>query len=279
MKTFFSIILAVTVLSASCKKDSPTGSSGNSPSPTGGGKWGSPTYLGSAFLDCYSPSISGDGNTLYFDHYVDSTTGIFYSVKTSTGWSAFTRIADGRDPWISYDGNTLYFDKSSSIWKMTKSGGNWSSPDSLFRGPTFGHFGAPTITQDGGTMYFSWFSGSIQLSKIFSAHLESGTWVQNGEVSALNVIDAFDPAISSDGSQIYFATNSVSSPLHYAIAFSKKENGVWQTPSILDSTINFAIENSGPCLSWDKSKLYFSIHDVYRHQYPSGIYVSSWIPN
>ncbi|BCP52264.1 hypothetical protein K32_08810 [Kaistia sp. 32K] len=105
----------------------------------------------------YEPTISADGNTIYFarwaspgDKRVTGPSDIFVTHRTNTSrewpgngedWSAPERLPDevnsastDLEPWISEDGNTLYFMSSrpegggkSSIWETHKQAdGGWT---------------------------------------------------------------------------------------------------------------------------------------------------------
>ena len=113
-------------------------------------QWHTPENLGAivnSSADDRRPSISSDGNTLYFSSNRPGGQGgfdIWKTTKVADAWGQPTNLGspintDYTDflPSISSDGNTLYFisDRPSSqdydIWVSTKVGGVWQDPVSL----------------------------------------------------------------------------------------------------------------------------------------------------
>lgn len=116
-------------------------------------QWHTPENLGAivnSSADDRRPSISSDGNTLYFsskrpggqgdfDIWVTTKVGDTWAQPTNLGPPINTEFTDFL-PCISPDGNTLYFISNRlglweipniDIWKSTKVGGTWQDPVNL----------------------------------------------------------------------------------------------------------------------------------------------------
>ena len=209
-----------------------------------GGVWGTPTLLpttinGSGSTVVRSPSITGDGNRLYFVNDFYTNPVYYYSDKIGGVWQTpqqvsidLTGITPHDNFRVSWDGNEFWFtgadDQSVTmdIFHCHYNGSVWSSPTKLFT----------EFTDD---------------------------------------YNEYDFAISSDGNTLYFDTGTrIEITGSYSIWVSCKIGGVWQEPVPMGSTINMANyrERYTPEVSYDGSILYFSAWEV---GLPIGIFMSN----
>ena len=267
------LLVLLPLLLISCSKDSETPTdpgNGNNYNPDG--HWSLPIFVSDVFENKYNPSITGDGKTLYCDVYegFPGTYHIYTSVNDGSGWLQLNQLplTNFMSPCISYDGNTLFISKGGAIFRTSKSGGNWTQPDSILAGDD------PSITQDGKTIFFTGSSGGFT-NGIYYAVLENNVWVNKGGISEVNSLGSVaDPGISGDGTLLFFRRTDGNI---YKIYFTRKVNNVWQTPQVLGNEINFTDENYTPCVSWDKIKLYYSTYTHGGSGPKAGIYMATWV--
>lgn len=265
----FFLLVSIPLLLISCSKDESPTEPGNGGNYNPNGHWSLPIFLSDLFENRYHPSITGDGKTIYF---TDSYWSFIYSsTNDGNGWFQPNKLPfTGDSPCITFDGNTLFFTKN-GIYKSSKSGTNWSQPDSILEGSD------PSITQDGKTLFFVKYTGTFPNTSrgIFYASLENNVWVEKGGITEVNSLgNVWDPGISGDGTLLFFTRGTGSG---YEIYYTRKVNNVWQTPQVLGNEINFTNENYTPCVSWDKMKLYYSTYTHGGSGPKAGIYMATWI--
>ena len=210
-----------------------------------GGTWSIPKELPYPINDSVgsrsmNPSITGDGNTLYFVRNDDRSPYFWYSKKINGTWQepqpvpVNFNIPDGVssenvDICISWDGTKLWFSDEQDIYYSEFQGGSWSKPQPF---------------------------------------------------SVINTVDyrEFDMAISGDGLVLYFATGGRPGYRAYSIWATRKIKGVWQEPVPLDANINIPAyeEIYCPAITFDGSQFYFGAYDR-NGELPSGTLVSNRI--
>lgn len=192
---------------------------------------------GSEFDLIGGPSISFDGNTLYFFSSFDGGEGaedIYYSVREKHGWSSPKNMGmpiNSREfegfPSISADGNTLYFVKVKpegpaneqlremtagqtcySIYKSVKGqNGTWSTPSKLPYPINQDCEKAPRIMADNRTIIFSSnrLGGKGKYDLYQSTLTDAGDWDTPIPLGYANseLNDQF-PCISAQGDKMYF---------------------------------------------------------------------------
>jgi hypothetical protein len=167
-------------------------------------------------------AISPNGDELFFATGVWPNSRIMYMKKTGDKWSLpdtaiFSKECWATEPAFSPDGQYLYFTsskgrpdiKSYSLWRVKKSGDNWSQPYNIFDigGDSIWEF-HPTITK-GGTLFFCYWDSKNSTGDIYMS--ECGTDkcsdpVRIGAPVSSGYNDA-DPFVSQDGSFMIFSSN------------------------------------------------------------------------
>ncbi|MCV9388535.1 OmpA family protein [Reichenbachiella ulvae] len=211
------------------------------------GKWMDPVsidsinnYGGSDVLIA-GPSISFDGNTMYFFGSFDGGYGaddIYYSIREESGWSSPVNIGEPINgsgfegfPSISADGKTLYFVKIKAegpsdpdlkdemagktcyaIYKSERIGrNNWSIPSLLPAPINEDCEKAPRIMADNRTLIFSSnrLGGKGEYDMYQSYLNDAGDWTEPVALDFVNspYSDQF-PCISAQGDQMYYVYQS-----------------------------------------------------------------------
>lgn len=160
------------------------------------GSWGPPENLGpninTRFREDH-PSLSSDGQTLYFTRNEQEYLGIeiMVSKKVNGKWTMAEKLPQpvnqlnpeskaNHQPFITSDGQTLYFTR---MWKLHKSDsqsdGTWSEPISVF--PDLDVSGHASVTADGRYLYFLTVKDTesferMELSIVYSERQEDGGW-------------------------------------------------------------------------------------------------------
>ncbi len=186
----------------------------------------------------FSPSISGDGNTLYFSRLA-FILGYLYSRKVGNIWQEPRRV--------DIDTTNLILE------------------DIL------------CISWDGSTLWFSALQHGSQNLDIYSCTYNGSSWSPPLPFSAVNTAEYNETgmAISGNGNTFYFTSEGRPEvPLSRSIWVTHKVYGTWQTPVPLGETINMPDfdQVSSPAISYDGSQLFFRAS---RFPWPSGIYVSN----
>lgn len=167
------------------------------------------------------PSISPDGNTLYYSIGRDRNVKTYFSRKTEKGW-----------------GNPLEIDINIESF------------------PT----GAPH-TQDGKTLYISSLRpGVFGLGDIFvSIKNKNGEWkkIKNlGKTINTKYMES-EPFIAKDNKTLYFASTRKGGKGSTDIWMAKKTTNGWTKPLNLESPVNSKLEESQPFVTHDGKELYF----------------------
>lgn len=210
------------------------------------GNWGTPVSMERINAEADStdlfggPSLSFDGNTLYFFRSIGKTGNhdIFYSQRLKDGWSKPESIgapinSDGYEafPSISADGSTLYFVRQSidgpqdknlrkekellfclSIYKSVKDkDGKWGKPERLPWPINQDCEKAPRIMADGKTLIFSSLRpGGKGGYDMYQSKLNAlGEWSMPAPLNYVNTEkDDQLPCISAEGDLMYYTYNN-----------------------------------------------------------------------
>jgi Tol biopolymer transport system component len=225
------------------------------------------------------PTFSPDGNTVYFIRMAPdfSKWTIFVSHYENGKWSQpviapFSGQYWDADPHFSKDGNTLYFissrplkegdpPKDFDIWKIEKTGNDWSKPIRLpppINSELSEYY--PTLTNDG-TMYFgSRRKGGKGGSDIYRSQLKNGEYqaAENLGDSVNTASNEFEPFIALDESfLIVLATPTESlQQADFYISFNKQNQ--WTKALKLPEPFNSGVTEFSPSVTRDGKYFFFS---------------------
>ncbi|HYM21104.1 MAG TPA: OmpA family protein [Candidatus Kapabacteria bacterium] len=225
--------------------------------------------------DDYAPSITADGEVLYFTSHRPSTNIQQYYETKDFGDDIFVSKRDDKGNWtpsiampspinskddegvvgISPDGQTVYYSLcrrpdgfgDCDIYQSTLSGTDWSKPKNLGRSINSAAWDShPSISPDGNAMYFSSRrAGSIDSSEdIWVAYRNGdGTWGPPVNLGPTINTEGSErsPFIAADGVTLYFSSNGHPGfGAHDLFMTRKQPDGGWSDPINLGSPINGA---------------------------------------
>ncbi len=258
------IMLAAVVLICGCVGEDATPAGGVSVSDD----WQTPTCLGSPVnTDAWedAPSISPNGNLLYFTKGKDINVDSYESRRTNNGWSSPVphsfNLNDYPDGAVhSQDDKILYFASirpggkgSGDIYIYNRNTGTVSNIGEPIN--TEYMESEPWISPDGNLLCFaSERPGGMGGHDIWCAQKQAGVWNEPYNIgSPVNTdCDETQPFITHDGQEIYFtATNCYGIP-GPAIFMSTLSSGKWSSPEPV--VTGFVGE---PTLTADESELWF----------------------
>ena len=232
-------------------------------------EWEPPTSLGEP-VDTRgaedSPFITPDGDILFFfftpdvrkpaqEQLSDGVTGIWYSTKTSDGWSEPRRIVLTGKKELSLDG--CPFVQGNVMWFCSARAGSFRGVDMYTAQLTNGAWtnwrnvgeilnveygvGELHITSDGKEMYFhSSREGGKGGLDIWVTRMVNGEWQQPENIEAVNTsTDEGWPFVTQDANELWFTQTYNGSP---SIFRSKKVGDEWSTAKLIVS--QFAAEPS-----------------------------------
>ena len=233
-----------------------------------------------------SPSISGDGRSLYFVSTRDGDRDIWLSERATAedDWEAPVNLGPpinnrpSRDasPSISADGRSLYFDSirpdrlgQIDLWVARRETTNdpWSESEPVNLGPMVNSSDVdshPSISSDGLSLFFDSTrpghgSYDLWVTTRETTHDEWGPPVNLGPGVNSSVLDG-TPDISADGRTLFFL--SYNRPGGYGgldIWVTRRETteGPWSEPVNLGPTVNSRYGDGWPFISADGSTLFF----------------------
>lgn len=184
----------------------------------------------------------------------------------------FSGVWKDTDAHVTPDGRRLFFvsnrptdgsavpRKDYDIWLVeAQPNGGWGAPRHL-EGPvnTDGNEAYPSVTKDG-TLYFEASRPDHPGTHIYRSRLVDGQYAAPELLSFAGKPNDINPAVSSDGSFMVFASRDRGGQgaSDLFISFSKPD-GSWSDPVNLGPGINTRFSETAPSLSPDNRKLYFS---------------------
>ncbi len=180
--------------------------------------------------------------------------------------------ADEYLPALTLDGSTLIFTRSKvqhghrneDFYLSYHNTVNWE-PSYNIGSPinTEQNEGAQCITGDGKTIYFTACSrtDSYGSCDIYESHFLKDEWTEPRNIGSNVNSESWDsqPAISSDGRQLFFVSNRNGGFGQKDIWVSHKNSyGNWMQARNLGNKINTSKDDISPFLHWDNQTLYFS---------------------
>jgi len=199
-------------------------------------------YTGLSFLDVFEMDSRGNTKKLPFS---DSKFHDAMAVLTKDGNTVyFTRSNQTKANKLDFDSkNTCH----PQIYKSTKSGSNWSSPEKLkFNNPNY-IYAHPALSSDEQTLYFSSNKdGGLGGMDIYKTELTSGIWndpVNLGPVINTPGDDAF-PTLKDDNT-LYFSSDGHQTLGGLDIVYSQLKNDNWTPPIQLSYPLNSSMDDFG----------------------------------
>lgn len=238
-----------------------------------------PSTINKATFSEYSPSLTADGNKLFFTRVTDNQEDIYYSERDSNGlWSEAillpnlnTNENEGAHN-ISADGRTILFtycsDRPSTayrgcnIFASFKRKGGWTKPEYFNVINSKAWDSQPNISADGRTIIFA--------SKRPGGKGESDLWVStrndNGqwtEPSNLHTINTFlreeSPFLHADGKTLYFKSEGHPGFGSFDLFKSVlRKDGSWSEPQNLGHPINTEDHEGSMIVSLDGKTAFYS---------------------
>lgn len=251
----------------------------------------------------YAPTIQADGKTII---YGGSPNGkrynLYQTTKEGDVWGKplsldpINSLGDSLDlingPSLSFDGSMLYFFRAvwdqdatgrsvpnEEIFYSTRDKDTWSTPKAL-GAPinTKGYEGFPSISADGGTLYFvrqnvegprdrdlrkvPQFCYSIYRSEMDA----NGNWGKPIKLPwPINQDCEKAPRIMADGRTLIFSSNRPGGKGGFDMYQSRRNDlGEWGTPEHLDF-VNTELDDQLPCISAEGDKMFYTYNnkDIY----------------
>ena len=186
--------------------------------------------------------------------------------------STINTDADEYLPALSADGSTLIFTRSKNIegsrnedfYLSYHNTDDWEIANNLGKPiNTDQNEGAQCITADGKTLYFTACSRTDSYGRcdIYSSSFRNNNWTDPVNLGS-NVNTEYwesQPAISSDGRQLFFVSNRPGGQGGKDIWVSyKNKSGNWTKAKDLGKEINTSKDDISPFLHWDNQTLYFA---------------------
>ena len=180
--------------------------------------------------------------------------------------------ADEYLPALSADGSTLIFTRSESIngvrnedfYISYNDTDEWQFANNLGEPiNTLKNEGAQCITADGKTLYFTACSRNDSYGRcdIYQSDFVNEKWTNPVNLGPNVNTESWEsqPAISSDGRQLFFVSNRPGGRGGKDIWVSyKNTNGVWMKAKNIGDKINTNKDDISPFLHWDNQTLYFA---------------------
>ncbi len=243
--------------------------------------------------DEFGPSVTADGETLYFTSRQPSTNRTVYAETGDFGDDLFVVHKDSAGNWgmphalplpinsaddegaasVTADGQSLYYSLcrrpdgfgECDLYISELAGENFSRPQNLGVMVNSAQWDAqPSLTPDGHTMYFSSRrAGSIDGSEDIWVAYKSveGTWgkpVNLGEPVNTKFSER-SPFIAADGKTLYFSSNGHPGFGNHDLFMSRKlEDGTWSVPVNLGSPINAEGDDVFPTIPARGAQMYYS---------------------
>ena len=180
--------------------------------------------------------------------------------------------ADEYLPALSADGSTLIFTRSENVkgvrnedfYISYNDSDEWQFANNLGEPiNTLKNEGAQCITADGKTLYFTACSRNDSYGRcdIYQSDFVNEKWTNPVNLGPNINTESWEsqPAISSDGRQLFFVSNRPGGRGGKDIWVSyKNANGVWMEAKNIGDKINTSKDDISPFLHWDNQTLYFA---------------------
>ena len=180
--------------------------------------------------------------------------------------------ADEYLPALSADGSTLIFTRSENVKGVRNEDfyisyndtDEWQFANNLGEPiNTLKNEGAQCITADGKTLYFTACSRNDSYGRcdIYQSDFVNDKWTNPVNLGPNVNTESWEsqPAISSDGRQLFFVSNRPGGRGGKDIWVSyKNANGVWMEAKNIGDKINTSKDDISPFLHWDNQTLYFA---------------------
>ena len=180
--------------------------------------------------------------------------------------------ADEYLPALSADGSTLIFTRSENVKGVRNEDfyisyndtDEWQFANNLGEPiNTLKNEGAQCITADGKTLYFTACSRNDSYGRcdIYQSDFVNEKWTNPVNLGPNVNTESWEsqPAISSDGRQLFFVSNRPGGRGGKDIWVSyKNANGVWMEAKNIGDKINTSKDDISPFLHWDNQTLYFA---------------------
>ena len=180
--------------------------------------------------------------------------------------------ADEYLPALSADGSTLIFTRSENVKGVRNEDfyisyndtDEWQFANNLGEPiNTLKNEGAQCITADGKTLYFTACSRNDSYGRcdIYQSDFVNEKWTNPVNLGPNVNTESWEsqPAISSDGRQLFFVSNRPGGLGGKDIWVSyKNANGVWMEAKNIGDKINTSKDDISPFLHWDNQTLYFA---------------------
>ncbi len=239
----------------------------------------------------YAPSVTADGQYLYFTSRRNNTTGeqvdrkgdfkfyedVYYSIKGSDGrWSEAEKV-EGQVNTETHDGilsvlpsgNAIYVykndgKKAGDIWLSIRDNatGKFGAPVELNSPINTAYFeGSTSVTADGKCMYFvSEREKGLGRGDIYMSENNNGVWSTPKNLGAIINTEGDEKFvfIHPDGKSLYFSSNGHLSLGGYDIFKSEWVDGMWTPPINLGYPINTVNEESTLSITSDNRFMYMA---------------------
>jgi hypothetical protein len=201
-----------------------------------------------------------------------STLLVLASFASADTWTTPVQVPMASSSWdwcmpsISRDGQKLFFASDSDgiadyphdLYYSLKVGGIWS--EQVFLGLVVNSAVvddlSPCIGYDDTTLYFA--RGNDFGDSIFVSYFTGGAWTAPSRLSStINADGACGPAISRDGSTLYFSSNRTGGYGGYDIWKSEQIAGTWQSPINMGTLINTTMDEYEPSITGNDTDFIF----------------------
>jgi len=198
--------------------------------------------------------------------------------STRTPLTQFNSESRDLELWLSADAQTAYFSSDRpvtnfdnlDIYGSKLIDGVWAIPVALLPPSIAGSWdGHPSVTIDGRYMYFfSTRGGGYEEMDLYVSENINGVWQAPVNLGP-NVNSSYgdgSPFIAPDGQTLYFCSDRPGGYGLGDIYYSKKVDGVWQTPVNMGPVINTADNDGPPTLSYTGKYLFYGFGGRDSHQ-------------
>ena len=157
--------------------------------------------------------------------------------------------------------------KDEDVYISTKQNGQWTAPLKMSSDlNTSTHDASIALSPDGQTLYLYRFDEigeqiTIASGNLFASKLKGSVWSVAERLNDKVNSNAWEPgaSITEDGNTLFFSSDKEGGKGGTDLYFSKKLNdGSWDTPINLGSTINTEYDDDSPFIHPDGKTLYFS---------------------